>query len=191
MYCHKCGGKNDDQAAFCDKCGVALQKPTPETGATVPAYPATVQYAGFRRRVAATGIDGLIWTAIEIVSFVVLFAVGVVDTSDAGADPGTAEYAHYTAVSLVFSAAMFAAYMAYFAIMESSSKQATLGKMVLGIVVTDNDGKRISLGRAIGRNLGKIVSSIILFIGYLMVAFTEKKQGLHDIMANCLVVVKR
>ena len=49
----------------------------------------------------------------------------------------------------------------YFAIMESSSRQATLGKMVLGIVVTDMDGKRISFGRALGRNLGKIVSQII------------------------------
>jgi uncharacterized RDD family membrane protein YckC len=63
--------------------------------------------------------------------------------------------------------------------------------MVLGIVVTDTDGKRVSFGRALGRNLGKIISSIILLIGYFMIAFTEKKQGLHDIMANCLVVVKK
>ncbi len=63
--------------------------------------------------------------------------------------------------------------------------------MVLGIVVTGADGQRISLGRALGRNLGKIISSLILLIGYFMVAFTEKKQGLHDIMANCLVVVKK
>jgi uncharacterized RDD family membrane protein YckC len=75
--------------------------------------------------------------------------------------------------------------------MESSSRQATLGKMALGIVVTDMDGKRISFGRAVGRNLGKIISQIILFIGFLMVAFTQKKQGLHDIIANCLVVVKK
>jgi len=75
--------------------------------------------------------------------------------------------------------------------MESSSRQATLGKMALGIVVTDMDGKRISFGRAVGRNLGKIISQIILLIGYFMIAFTQKKQGLHDIIANCLVVVKK
>ncbi len=63
--------------------------------------------------------------------------------------------------------------------------------MVLGIVVTDMNGQRISFGRATGRYLGKIISQIILFIGYLMIAFTEKKQGLHDIMASCLVVVKK
>ena len=79
----------------------------------------------------------------------------------------------------------------YYAFMESSKYQATLGKMVLGIIVTDADGKRISFGRAVGRNLAKIVSQIILLIGYFMVAFTKKKQGLHDIMANCLVVVKK
>ena len=75
--------------------------------------------------------------------------------------------------------------------MESSSKQATLGKMVLGIVVTDAGGNRISFGRALGRNLAKIISDIILFIGHFMVAFTEKKQGLHDLIAGTLVVVKK
>jgi uncharacterized RDD family membrane protein YckC len=78
----------------------------------------------------------------------------------------------------------------YFAIMESSSRQATLGKMALGIVVTDISGRRISFARATGRQLGKIISGMILYIGYLMIAFTQRKQGLHDIMAECLVVVK-
>jgi uncharacterized RDD family membrane protein YckC len=191
VYCHKCGAPNDIQATSCAKCGTALGKTGMEAGTSAPTPPPTVQYAGWQRRAVAAFIDGLIWTAIEIVIFVVLFAVGVVDTSDATADPGTAEYAHYAAVSLVFSVAFFAAYFAYFAIMESSSKQATVGKMVLGIIVTDAEGKRISFGRAVGRNLGKIVSQIILCIGYLMIAFTQKKQGLHDIMANCLVVVKK
>jgi uncharacterized RDD family membrane protein YckC len=75
--------------------------------------------------------------------------------------------------------------------MESSSKQATLGKMALGIIVTDLEGQRISFGKATGRHFSKIVSGIILYIGFIMVAFTEKKQGLHDMMAGCLVVVKR
>jgi uncharacterized RDD family membrane protein YckC len=63
--------------------------------------------------------------------------------------------------------------------------------MALGIVVTDAQGQRVSFARATGRYFGKIISSIILYIGFIMVAFTEKKQGLHDIMADCLVVVKR
>ena len=80
--------------------------------------------------------------------------------------PGTDEYWRYMSVVLILSGVMFIVQILYFAVMESSSKQATLGKMVLGIVVTDIDGKRISFGRAIGRNLGKIISQIILLIGY-------------------------
>jgi uncharacterized RDD family membrane protein YckC len=76
----------------------------------------------------------------------------------------------------------------YFALMESSSRQGTLGKMALGIKVTDLSGNAISFGRATVRHFGKILSTIILLAGYLMVAFTAKKQGLHDMIAGCLVV---
>ena len=76
----------------------------------------------------------------------------------------------------------------YFALMESSRFQGTLGKMAVQIKVTDMEGNRLTFGRATGRHFGKIVSGMILLIGYIMVAFTEKKQGLHDIMAGCLVV---
>jgi uncharacterized RDD family membrane protein YckC len=78
----------------------------------------------------------------------------------------------------------------YYALMESSSKQATLGKLALGIVVTDLNGNRISFGRATGRYFGKIVSGMIFAIGYIMAGFTEKKQALHDMIASCLVVLK-
>ncbi len=76
----------------------------------------------------------------------------------------------------------------YYAIMESSSKQATFGKLICGLKVTDLNGERISFMRATGRHFGKIISSMILLIGYLMVLFTERKQGLHDMMAGCLVL---
>jgi uncharacterized RDD family membrane protein YckC len=78
----------------------------------------------------------------------------------------------------------------YYALMESSNKQATLGKLALGIVVTDLSGGRISFGRATGRYFGKIISGLILYIGFIMAGLTEKKQALHDIMASCLVVLK-
>jgi uncharacterized RDD family membrane protein YckC len=60
--------------------------------------------------------------------------------------------------------------------------------MALGIKVTDLSGNAISFGRATVRHFGKILSAIILLAGYLMVAFTAKKQGLHDMIAGCLVV---
>src|SRR5262245_15036774 len=76
----------------------------------------------------------------------------------------------------------------YFAIMESSAKQATLGKMLLGLRVTDMQGGRISLLRAAARYLAGWLSGLILCIGYIMVAFTERKQGLHDMITSTLVV---
>lgn len=76
----------------------------------------------------------------------------------------------------------------YFAVQESSWRQATIGKHVMGIKVTDMYGERLSFWRATGRHLGKILSSALFAIGYLMAGFTEKKQALHDIMAGTLVV---
>lgn len=75
----------------------------------------------------------------------------------------------------------------YYAFMESSSFQATPGKLIVGIYVTDLKGNKISFGKASARFFGKYVSAAILFIGFFMIAFDEKKQGLHDKMARCLV----
>lgn len=76
----------------------------------------------------------------------------------------------------------------YFASMESSEQQATLGKSILGIKVTDSKGEKVGFGRATGRHFGKILSGIILMIGYIMAAFTNKKQALHDKISGCLVI---
>jgi len=76
----------------------------------------------------------------------------------------------------------------YWALMESSAWQATLGKRMLGLRVTDLAGRRISLARASGRYFGKLVSALTLGLGFVMAGLTEKKQALHDMMAGCLVV---
>ncbi|MGB6469852.1 MAG: RDD family protein, partial [Candidatus Acidiferrales bacterium] len=68
--------------------------------------------------------------------------------------------------------------------------QGTLGKRALGLLVTDLEGRRVSFGRASGRYFGKIVSALILMIGFIMAGFTEKKQALHDMLAGCLVLRK-
>jgi uncharacterized RDD family membrane protein YckC len=78
----------------------------------------------------------------------------------------------------------------YYALMESSPRQATLGKMACGFVVTDLQGHRISFGQASGRYFGMIVSGLTLGIGVLMCAWTERKQCLHDVMAGCLMFKK-
>ena len=75
----------------------------------------------------------------------------------------------------------------YEAFMLSSQYQATLGKMIFGMKVTDLYGNRISFARATGRHFAKWLSGMILGIGYIMVGFTERKQGLHDMLAGTLV----
>lgn len=77
--------------------------------------------------------------------------------------------------------------VAYYGLMESSSYQATLGKMAVGIKVGDMDGDQISVANAIGRYFAKIVSALVLLIGFMMVGWDERKQGLHDKMAGTTV----
>lgn len=78
----------------------------------------------------------------------------------------------------------------YYALLESSAWQATLGKKALGLEVTDMNRRRVSFARATGRYFGKIVSAFILMIGFIMAGFTAQKQALHDMMAGCLVLRK-
>jgi len=76
----------------------------------------------------------------------------------------------------------------YFALMESSRRGATLGKMAVGLRVVTGAGQRLSFANATGRYFAKFISALILGIGFIMVAFTERKRGLHDMIANTLVV---
>lgn len=133
-------------------------------------------YAGFWKRFAAFFIDMII---LIVLGGLAGGALGFLY----GAQTGTAEGAE-----AIGQAAGILVGWIYYAAFESSDKQATLGKMALSIKVTDMEGKKIGFGRATGRYFGKILSSLILLIGYLMVAFTSKKQGLHDMLAGCLVV---
>lgn len=78
--------------------------------------------------------------------------------------------------------------LVYFTYMESSPKQATLGKQIMGIKVVSKEGGRITVGQSIIRSLSKIISAIILLIGFIIAAFSDKKQALHDIIASTYVV---
>ena len=82
------------------------------------------------------------------------------------------------------------AIIVYSAAMESSKLQATLGKRAMSIKVTDVDGRRISFGRALARFSGKILSYLTFWIGFIMAGFTEKRQGLHDMIAGTLVTCR-
>lgn len=82
----------------------------------------------------------------------------------------------------------FAIGVLYFSIFESSTMKATPGKKMLGLIVTDMDGERISFGRAFLRYFARLISGLLLFLGYLMLFFTAKKQTLHDKLCGTLVL---
>jgi uncharacterized RDD family membrane protein YckC len=75
----------------------------------------------------------------------------------------------------------------YEALLTSSSWQGTIGKRMLSLRVTDLEGRKITFARATGRFFGKLLSRMIMHIGFIMVAFTERRQGLHDLLAGTLV----
>jgi uncharacterized RDD family membrane protein YckC len=142
----------------------------------------TPAYAGFWMRVVAYIIDTLIMS-IVLVPFGIILGVFM---GGAGIDENSPEFqlinlGSNNGVSLLVG-------WLYHGFMESSSWQGTVGKKALGLRVTDLDGHRISFARATGRYFGTILSSMICFIGFIMVAFTEKKQGLHDMLAGTLVL---
>ena len=133
--------------------------------------------ASFGIRLGAHIIDAII---TYILAFVVGFTIGV---TLSGTTPIDAIQG-FGAIGGIVSSWL------YYALMESSPKQATLGKMACGLFVTNLNGGRIGFGQASGRYFGMIVSVFTLFIGFLMCAWTEKRQCLHDMMASCLVLKK-
>jgi uncharacterized RDD family membrane protein YckC len=136
-------------------------------------------YAGFWRRVAASIIDFvIIRLAWGIIVFIIILFL----------DKETIDQLGKFFTKGNDNAIGGLASWIYFAVMESSRYQGTIGKMALRIKVVDLSGNQISFGKASGRWWGKIISTVILGIGFIMAAFTLKKQGLHDIMAGCLVI---
>jgi uncharacterized RDD family membrane protein YckC len=130
----------------------------------------SVQYAGFWKRVGASLLDAIIFS----------LPLGIILGLMFGFDNKGG--------SNLFS---FIATFLYKTLMESSSNQGTLGKMIMGIKVTDLNGDRISFGRAVGRYFASIVSALILGIGFMMAGWTSKKQTLHDMITSTLVVNKK
>lgn len=139
---------------------------------------ASQAYGGFWIRLVAYLIDGIL---VSLVTLPLAFVLPKTVSVDGGIVWGA--FLLVEGISIVLS-------WVYFAGFESSSKQGTLGKMIFGLKVTSLSGERISFARATGRYFAKILSGLTLCIGFLMIAFTEKKQGLHDMLAGTLVTKK-
>ena len=154
---------------------------------------AKVEYAGFWWRFLANIIDSIIISFVSwifVIPILGIFGVSLYSLKEAGFDPEQAELLIFPMIGLITTVSLMSTVMQwlYFALMESSKYQGTVGKIALKIKVTDMEGNRVSFARATGRHFGKIISSMIIMIGYIMAGFTEKKQALHDMMASCYVI---
>ncbi len=139
-------------------------------------------YGGFWIRVVAAIIDAIILRIVVAPVGLIFGGLGMAGMMSGLPHAGLAVLGGgVTFILLVFGSWLYEAFM------ESSSYQATLGKMIFGMKVTDLNGNRISFERATGRHFAKWLSAMILGIGYIMVGFTERKQGLHDLIAGTLV----
>jgi uncharacterized RDD family membrane protein YckC len=163
--------------------GVEAVPPASPSAAT----PSSPSAAGFWRRAGAYAIDvGLVlavWTVVSIAVPLALVAMSRI--------PGFAWMNSTSigqAIGLVSIVVLVAAWAAYCAWQESSARQATLGKRLLGLVVVDRDGARLSFQRALGRHVAALLNWLTLAIGWLLAAVPPAKRGLHDHLAGTRVV---
>jgi uncharacterized RDD family membrane protein YckC len=218
MFCSKCGANVPEGVAFCSACGQPIPStsavpPIPAASTAPPPTPAPSQYpaayvppaqaawqtsarppvayAGFWLRLVAFIIDAiLLHFVFTIVTLPFIASLGIrgiirghMPMSPEELIPLLRGLFHIFLIRTVLN-------WLYYALLESSAWQATLGKKALGLEVTDIQGMRIGFGRASGRFFAKIISGIILFMGFVMAGFTEKKQALHDMIAGTLVIRK-
>jgi uncharacterized RDD family membrane protein YckC len=153
------------------------------------------KYAGFWKRFLAVIIDGIVIWVLQ--AFVIVPILGLVGFSIATAPPDMSDPdAAMGMVASIIAAAgaiwlvVVTIQILYGSFMESSKYQGTLGKMALGIIVTDMNGGKLDFTKALVRNLCKLISNFTMLIGYIIAGFTAKKQALHDLIASTLVVNK-
>lgn len=184
VFCNQCGQAVNAAASFCTRCGGTLSPATAATPSFPIPPPVAAAYAGFWIRFLAVFIDALIIFAVMLPIRLVLHLPGMfMARHDSGVNP-------LMMLSLIGFSILInvIATWLYEAFMMSSERQGTLGKMALGLRVTDTSGRRISFGQATLRHFAKWLSSLTLLVGYIMAAFTERKQALHDMIAGTLVL---
>jgi len=204
MFCPKCGKETDASGKYCQWCGADIEAVAPkavmniETEDEDAETPLTGDYAGLGRRLFAFIIDAillLILIAItasffNLVQGVKYFYYYTVQHAPIASltDVGTPEAAFVPIIASLGVLFIVVPWL-YFAGFECSRGMATPGKTLLRIVVTDKEGNRISFARATLRHFAKFISTLIIFIGFIMIGFTKKRQGLHDKIAGCIVLL--
>jgi uncharacterized RDD family membrane protein YckC len=207
MFCVRCGTGLPEGAAFCLSCGTAVHAtsdapgeatPLPPAGATTGASfpaepfaaPGSRDYGGFWRRFWSYVLDrfilGLLFTPVGLLVLLPLLTTSSAGWTDTDL-PAPAITALMGAIATVVCFALLGSWL-YYAILQSSAKQATLGQLALGIRVTDLAGRRVSFARASGRYFATMLTGFTFGIGYLIMFFTARKQTLHDLVAGTLVL---
>jgi uncharacterized RDD family membrane protein YckC len=204
IFCSKCGTQNPATAQFCQSCGLSLSSSLAPNQAAAPAraYAAAppvayvaapgTPYGGFWIRLLAHLIDHVILGAIAAPLFFIMVLPSIIriaHEAEQNQEPPSPELIVTIVSSMfVYIALAFVGQWLYEALLTSSSWQGTIGKRVLRLKVVDEAGNRIGFGRATGRFFAKILSSMFFCIGFIMIGFTERKTGLHDLLAGTRVL---
>jgi uncharacterized RDD family membrane protein YckC len=201
MFCPKCGKETDALGKFCQWCGADIIS-IPETPLATPEDDEGSDvgiYAGLGRRIVAFIVDLILILLLDAVAVAFLglfrglqnlyfFAVRHASV-DSLTTEGTSA-ALFGSIIAAYGIVIIIIPWLYFAGFESSRSQATPGKLLMRIVVTDLDGNKPSLARVTLRHFAKFISTLIIFLGFLMIGLTSKRQGLHDKIAGCLVLLQ-
>jgi uncharacterized RDD family membrane protein YckC len=192
--CASCGNTRLPDGRFCLFCGDLLTdssfKDVRRAQAaraypnSVPSTPDTVEYAGFWLRVWA----GIIDVCLEAVAALVLTLAIDFVLRRAGRSLGISPFVSKVATGMAFIVIIAVGSWLYCAFAESSSWRATVGKRLLGLQVVTPDGDRISFGQATVRHLMKFLSLFCLTVGFMMSGWTKRRQALHDMPCDCLVI---
>jgi uncharacterized RDD family membrane protein YckC len=194
MRCTNCGAANADDARVCVSCQLPLSGVGQAPGSrreTVSAVGANeIVYGSFWQRLAALIVDGFVVLGIQIATGSALAVALIAGETLADKVSMSAERLDWLELGIrgLGGLAQLLAIVGYFVLMESGERGATLGKRVLKLRVVDATGERVSKQRALGRCLARLLSTLPVFLGYLMQPYTRHKQALHDMVAGTLVV---
>ncbi len=188
-------------AQSCQNCGLTLSSSLAPTQAAAPArayapappvaYAPPSIYGGFWIRFLAHLIDHVILGAVAAPLFFITVLPSIIriaQQAERDQEPSPELIIAIISSAFVYIALAFVGQWLYEALLTSSSWQGTIGKKVLRLKVVDEAGNRIGFGRATGRFFAKILSSMFFCIGFIMIGFTERKTGLHDMLAGTRVL---
>lgn len=201
IFCSKCGAQNSAIAQSCQNCGLTLSSSLAPAQAAAPArayapappvaYAPPSIYGGFWIRFLAHLIDHVILGVVAAPLFFITVLPSIIriaQQADRDQEPSPEMIITIVSSVFVYIALAFVGQWLYESLLTSSAWQGTIGKKILRLKVVDETGNRIGFGRATGRFFAKILSSMFFCIGFIMIGFTERKTGLHDMLAGTRVL---